>query len=449
MEGLFGHAGYVDLPRRVRTRVRLQQNQSEILIGWVQLGVVSTFGVLYSVAPKTFSEETAFEPVPWALGAYLAFTLTRLALAYQKRLSEAILYLSIVVDMALLFGLIWSFHVQYEQPPSFYLKAPTLLYVFIFIALRALHFEVRFVLTAGCVAAAGWLAMVWYVIAADPGDPMITRDYVEYMTSNSILLGAEFDKAISILLVTAILALAIARARHLLVQSVIDSTAAQDLSRFLPSEIAEQVASSADGVEAGQGEVREATIFFIDLAGFTAIGETLRPEQLIRTMNEYFSAVSKPILENGGMINQFQGDAILASFNLPNRDEDHAANAVRSALAISGILRERTFGYGLRLKARIGINSGEVVGGLVGTSDRLSYTVHGDHVNLAARLEQLNKDYATQIIVSERTAELAGRDKFPFERVGEVQVRGRSRPTVIFSVRDDSTSSVAARRQVR
>jgi len=432
----WGRADYTSLPRRVRYRVRQQQNQSEILIGWVQLGVVLTFGVLYAIAPKTFAEDAAFEPVPWALSAYLGFTVIRLLLAYQKRLTDPILYLSIVVDMTLLYGLIWSFHIQYVQPPSFYLKVPTLLYVFIFVALRTLHFEVRFVATAGVVAALGWLAMVWYVVSSEPGNPMITRDYVEYMTSNSILLGAEFDKIISILVVTAILALAIARARHLMIRSIIDSTTASDLSRFVPTEVAQQVATSADAVEAGQGEVREATIFFIDLADFTAIGEGLSPERLIATMNEYFTVVSKPIAKYGGVINQFQGDAILASFNLPKPHEDHAANAVRAALEIDRTLDTHTFNLGIQLMARIGINSGEVVGGLVGTRDRLSYTVHGDAVNLAARLEQLNKEYRTRILVSERTVALAGGHAFAFRRVGESRVRGRSRPTVLYTVDD-------------
>ena len=164
LERMAGREHVLDLPKRVIVRVRQQQEASEVLIGWIQFGVVSVFGVLYMLAPKTFSEEAAFAPVPWALGAYLVFTLTRLHLAQIRRLPEWFLHLSVVLDMALLLGLIWSFHLQYEQPSSFYLKAPTLLYVFIFIALRALRFEVRYVVLAGAVAAIGWLIMVAYVI---------------------------------------------------------------------------------------------------------------------------------------------------------------------------------------------------------------------------------------------------------------------------------------------
>ena len=428
---------YARLPPRVRDRIRRQQESSEIAIGWVQLAVVLTFAALYTIAPKTFTEEADFAPVPWALSIYFVFTVVRLWLAHIGRLPDWMLYLSVVVDMLLLLGLIWSFHLQYKQPASFYLKAPTLLYVFIFIALRSLRFQARFVMVAGAAAAIGWLMMVWYVISADPKDSMITRNYVEYMTSNSILLGAEFDKIISILLVTAILAVAITRARRLLIQSVVDSSTAQDLSRFVPSEVVRRVRSSEEGVQAGQGEVALATIFFIDIEGFTTISESLEPTALIKTLNDYFTAVTEPIERYGGTITQFQGDAILASFNLPDPHPQHAANAIRAAIDIQEVLKTRTFGEGITLRSRIGINSGEVVGGLVGTGKRLGYTIHGDDVNLAARLEHLNKEYGTRIIVAQTTCELAGWDRFAFERLGEVQLRGRSQPTTIYTIQLD------------
>jgi len=154
-------------------------------------------------------------------------------------------------------------------------------------------------------------------------------------------------------------------------------------------------------------------------------------------LNDYFAVVTTPIIEHGGVINQFQGDAILATFNLPEALPDHAAKALRAALSIQAALRDRHFGAGVDLRSRVGINSGEIVGGLVGTGDRLGYTVHGDEVNLAARLEQMNKDYGTRIIVSERTRELAGPSAFRFKQLGSTSVRGRKTPVVIYTVEDD------------
>ena len=422
------------LPGRVRDAIRRQQESSEIVVGWIQLSIVITFSILYALSPNPYTADTVFASEPWVLGVYLLFTLVRVVLAHRRELPNWLLYVSVVVDMLLLLALIWSIHIKYGQPASFYLKVPTLLYVFIFIALRALRFEARYVLIAGGVAAGGWLLMVLYAARIVPDNPMITRDYVEYMTSNSILLGAEFDKVISVLIVTGILAIAITRARDLLVRSVVESTAAADLSRFVPSEVAAQVKTSETRVEAGAGDVRETTIFFNDLQGFTTLSEGMAPVELISTLNEYFAAVTEPIVRRGGVINQYQGDAILATFNLPKALDDHAASAVEAAIEIQEILASRTFGAGLRLISRVGINTGVVVGGLVGAQDRLGYTVHGDDVNLAARLEALNKEHGTRIIVSERTRELAGPDRFAFDALGTVTVRGRSRTVTIYRI---------------
>ena len=336
----------------------------------------------------------------------------------------------------LLLGLIWSFHLQYEQPPSFYLKAPTLLYLFIFIAIRALHFDPRFVISTGVSAAVGWALMVVYVVTIDPADSMITRDYVEYMTSNSILIGAEFDKIVSILMVTGVLALALHRARNLLIESVIEGSAARDLSRFVPQEIAQKVIQSEEGAITGKGEVNECTILFTDIEGFTAISESLSPEELIDALNRYFSLIAGPITERGGVISQFQGDAVLATFNVPKSDSDHASNAVRAALDIQSVLDGVEFGDGVQFNTRVGINTGTVVGGLVGSGDRVGYTVHGDNVNLTARLEQLNKDYGTRIIVADSTRAKIPDGSYAFSELGEVSVRGLNRPIRIYTVSD-------------
>lgn len=425
--------GVEQLPQRVRDAIREQQESSEILLGWAQMAVVCAFTLLYAISPKAHTIAQTFEPVPIALAAYFGFTALRLLLAHGRRMPRWLVYVSVVVDIALLLGLIWSFHLQYRQPPSFYLKAPTLLYVFIFIALRALYFEFQFVALAGVVAALGWLAMVFYVIGADPGGVMITRDYVQYMTSNSMLLGAEFDKMISILMVTGILALAIARSRRLLVRSVSEGITAQELKRFVPDAIARQ-AAAASHLEAGDGEVREATIFFSDLENFTGLSETMDPSALISLLNEYFTLVTDPIERHGGVINQYQGDAILASFNLPNPLPDHAAAALAAALEIQTLLATHRFSGGVALGSRIGINTGVVIGGLVGNARRLGYTLHGDEVNLAARLEQLNKDHASRIIVSARTRELAAGVSARFTDLGTCTVRGRQATVRIYSV---------------
>ena len=113
------------LPGRVRDAIRRQQDSSEVVVGWIQLAIVVTFSVLYALSPKPYTAEPVFAPEPWVLGAYLLFTLARVVLAHRRELPSWLLYVSVVVDMVLLLALIWSIHVKYGQPASFYLKVPT------------------------------------------------------------------------------------------------------------------------------------------------------------------------------------------------------------------------------------------------------------------------------------------------------------------------------------
>lgn len=418
-------------PERVRWLIAEQQVRSEILIGWVQFALVGFFLVIYTLAPKT-SAGTQFLPVPWVLGAFLAFTSLRLVFAHRRWLNRPLLIAGVCIDMALLMGLVWSFHLQYEQAAPFYLKAPTMLYVFIFIALRALRFEPLYVLVAGLAAAAGWLALLAY--AALSGEMVVTRDYVRYMTSNTVLIGAEIDKVISILAVTGVLALGLARARRTLFRAVLDSVLAKDLSRFVAPEVADRISSADRALQPGDGEVREGSVLFTDIEGFSSISEKVTPERLVGLLNEYFEVTSAAIDRHGGVITQFQGDAMLVTFNTVKSDPQHAANAVRTAIAIQEATRERVFGAGVRMRTRCGINTGAIVTGAVGVKERLLYTVHGDEVNIAARLEQLNKKYGTYVLASESTVRAAG-EEFRFERVDEVMVRGREGSTVVYTLR--------------
>lgn len=423
---------YAALPSTVRLSIEQQQNSSERLIGWIQIALLAAFAALYAAAPNTLPSAAEFEPVPFFLVTYFIFTCIRLYLAYTSRLAYWILVLSILVDMALLLGLIWSFHLQYMQPPTFYLKSPTLLYVFIFIALRALRFEPGFVLLSGLIGALGWLLLLGFALISESESSVITRDYIEYLTSNSVLLGAEVDKIISILVVTFVLALVVSRGRRLLIQSILESNTATNLSQFVPAGVAAQIAQSEGPLIETQTETREASILFVDLVSFTSLAEKMEPQKLIETLNEYFQLISKPVEQYNGVINQFQGDAILASFNLPSEDANHAHSALSAALDIQKIMHEHKFSGGIKLSTRSGINTGIVVGGFIGTADRLSYTVYGDDVNIASRLADLNKQRGTQILISERTRQLCENSTFKFTAQGREQLRGRQNTISIF-----------------
>ena len=327
-----------DIPERVRAAIARQQDASERLIAWTQFGVIVTFGVLYALSPKTSTVAPWMTPVGLALMMYFVFSVFRVWLSYRIRLPGWFLSLSVGADLALLMTVIWSFHIQYDQPAPFYLKAPTFLYVFIFIALRALRFEARYVALAGLVSAGGWMLLVAYVVWGDAQDNMITRDYDAYMTSNTVLLGAEFDKIITILVVTAILSVAQIRARRLLERSVIEAAAAQDLSRFFSQEIAAKITHSDQRIRPGQGEAREAAILNVDIRGFTGMANEMDPSDLIRLLSEYESRMVTVIQAHGGNIDKFLGDGILAIFGAALPCQTYAADAMRTIDALHGAI---------------------------------------------------------------------------------------------------------------
>ncbi len=399
------------LPERVRAAIQDQGDATERLIGWFQLAVVLTFATLYAISPKTFPADQAFQPVPWVIGAYMLFTLIRLSLAYRMSLPGWFLIVSIVIDMTLLFGLIWSFHIQYAQPASFYLKAPTLLYVFIFIALRALRFEARFVFVAGLVAAFGWLVLVLYVITVDPADTMITRDYVAYMTSNSILLGAEFDKIASILVVAAILGVALVRGRALLVRAVSEGVAAQELARFFAPEIAQRIRGSDREIAAGTGELRDAAIVNFDMRGFTPFAESQEPDRVMSVLADYQHRMVQVVQAHGGSIDKFLGDGIMATFGAAEPSASYAADALRTvdqAIAEAQAWRAASQADGQAYpEVNAAVATGRIMFGAVGDETRLEYTVIGGAVNLSAKIEQENKVQGVRALCDAATYELA------------------------------------------
>jgi adenylate cyclase len=399
------------LPERVEQAIQRQEDRTERLIGWIQLAVVVTFGVLYAVSPKTYPVDPPFRPVPYALGGYLLFTLLRLVLAYRIRLPDWFLFLSVLIDMALLFVLIWSFHIQYGQPASFYLKVPTLLYVFIFIALRALRFDARFVIAAGAAAVLGWCVLVFYATAVDVQNDMITRDFVYYMTSNAILIGAEFDKIMTIATVTAILGFALIRGRQLLVRSVSEGVAAQELSRFFSPEVAQRIKGSDQAIRAGMAEMHPAAVLNLDLRGFTRLVGQRDSGEVMELLNQYQARAVPIVQKHGGSIDKFLGDGIMATFGGPGSSQSYAAEALRAleeVLAAARAWSEERAAEGKQTPAMNGaIATGDILFGAVGDETRLEYTVIGDAVNLSAKLEKHNKELGSEGVLTAEAYDLA------------------------------------------
>ncbi len=402
------------LPPRVRQALDAHQVESERMIGWAQLLVALIWSVLYVAAPKTFQADLTFEPVPIALAIYVFFSLLRLVLLYRGFMAAWFLALSVAVDMAILLSLIWSFHLQYMQPAAFYLKAPTMLYVFVFIALRALRFSASYVILAGALAAAGWLALLYFALATSTAPNMgVTRNFVEYMTSNAILIGAEFDKVITILVTTAIIAVTILRARKLLLTAVVESQAHQDLNRFFAPEVSARITAATRAVAPGEGELRQAAILFCDIRGFTPMAMEMAPGQIMALLADYQQRMMRIINRHGGSIDKFLGDGIMATFGAVERSRTYAANALDAVVEVAQEVeawnrarKDSDIGQP-QLRVGFAVDCGPVVFGAVGDQSRLEYTVIGDPVNRAAKLESWNKTVRSTALTTLQTLNAA------------------------------------------
>lgn len=201
--------------------------------------------------------------------------------------------------------------------------------------------------------------------------------------------------------------------------------------KYVPESIVDSIISGNGNVEPMQSM---ATIVYTDIADFTRICESMRPDHVVDMLNAYFESVIAVITSHGGIVNQLQGDAMLVTFNLPIADPQHADKAMQTAIEIQHTVQRNQFA-GITLDTRIGINSGNVFAGNVGTSERMNYTVHGDAVNLAARLERLNKDYDSRVLISGHSVALLHHD-YPIRSMGSVAIRGKAEAVEIYRLRD-------------
>jgi adenylate cyclase len=205
--------------------------------------------------------------------------------------------------------------------------------------------------------------------------------------------------------------------------------------KYIPSDLVRALVS--EGIEPSPGgSIRNLTVLFSDIAGFTGLSERLG-DQIIPLLSRYLDTMSREVSGHGGTIDKFIGDAVMAFWGAPAANADHAVDACRAALACQHALRASglTDDRGAPLRVRVGINSGDMLVGNIGSDVRLNYTVIGDAVNIASRLEGANKEYGTDIIIGEATRHLAG-DRILVRELDRLTVYGRAGGIAIYELLD-------------
>ena len=208
------------------------------------------------------------------------------------------------------------------------------------------------------------------------------------------------------------------------------------LSQFFSPDVLREIVRHREGVNLGSSR-RLITVFFSDLRGFTTLSERMEPEVVAEMLKEYLTEMTEVVFRHGGTVDKYIGDCVMAIWNAPFEDPNHAVNAVRTALdfqektlTVSAQWEEKLGG---KIRNGVGINTGEAVVGTMGSRQRLEYTAIGDTVNLAARLESITKEYNTAIIISENTYEYV-KGQFMTRELGAVTVKGKARPVKIYAV---------------
>jgi adenylate cyclase len=213
-------------------------------------------------------------------------------------------------------------------------------------------------------------------------------------------------------------------------------------SRFVPENVVDQVLDQADDDLRLGGVQREGTVMFSDLRGFTSFAESLPVERVIEVLNVYLGEMSAAILDNGGTLVAYMGDGIMAVFGAPIEQPDHADRALRAAREMLGprletfnaYLRDHGLGEGFRMG--VGVNSGDVMSGNVGSQRRLEYTAIGDTTNTAARLEAMTKGTPHHLFMAQATVELLRSRPEDLVALGEFEVRGRTQKIRLWSLAD-------------
>ena len=355
-------------------------------------------------------------------------------------------YAFVTIDLVILSALVATqpLFPTADVPQAMIFRDASFVYYFVVLGLAAFSFSPGMVLWTGAVGVAGWLGafswavrdmsqtLDWSDIAPDP----TTEELLSVLNNvNFVGTGSRVQESTAYFVVATLIAVVVVRARRTVKRQLeLDEerrTITEVFGQYVPKTIADALISDRGALEPVE---RNATILFADIAGFTTMTEEEGAQKIVRVLNAYFDDATRIISEHDGVITQFQGDAILATFNVPLEDPKHAARAVEAALEIQALLQSKTFDA-LPIRARVGICTGPVVAGSVGGGGRQNYTVHGNTVNLAARLEALNKEYGTDVLVTESTVTLADGKVggTTFKRIGAINVRGFAQAVAIYT----------------
>ncbi len=401
------------------------------ILGSLLLFALFAFGMINIFFTATFEKYmTDTTPFYWMM-LILAFLVVReyfarkivdRAIRTGKKFPDFIRYGNLILEISiisviLIILLVYEFQVYILSSPAVYLY-------FVFITLSTLSLDLKVSVSAGATA-----AIQYFLIA------FITLEYTDnkpdnFFSGELIVYGAKS----LIILVSGVVAGLVANQLNKRIYRTQKSMQERNeiinmFGQQISSKIVEYLVANNGNIKS---EKKFACIMFLDIRGFTPFAEKRTPEEIVQYQNDVFSFMIEIVNKNNGIINQILGDGFMATFGVPLTNGNPCAEAVRAAMEIQEKVEEFSqAGKISPTKIGIGLHAGDVVAGNVGTVTRLQYSITGNPVIIAARLEQLNKVYKSSVLVSKEVYEKAFTD-IEYENLGPVQVKGRSEPVEIF-----------------
>lgn len=414
----YGEHSEREIPQRLLDDIRNQQDHSEILAALLQIVLAIIFAAFYMLfLHRTGTAFGPFSPLPVALALYLAFGISRLWKALSGEAPLSMLLLGLFADLGIVAVFILVF------PNDFLNNAALMALSLIFIALRTFRFQPVWVLAAGGSALAVWLTLLLFM--PESGGLQNQNNLLVFLT---------------IMVVTAVLGFSQMIAKRNLHKAARSEMAVSDLSHFFDKEVVEKILTQGEGPNLTIAEKRLATIMFIDMRGFSKMSATMSAEQVVTLLKQVQSVIVPVIRKHGGSIDKFMGDGILASFGAVKERPAHAADALGAAQKIlqdyTSWRRHERRQDSPDLDIGIGIATGQIVFGIIGAGKRYEYTVIGDAVNIAAKLEKQTKKQQVLILCDNTTAALARMQngKAPLAMLENIDVDGLEGKVTIWTL---------------
>jgi adenylate cyclase len=430
----------VDLPSASREAAGLfaeAERRSERALAWLRLGV---FAVLL-LGQRVFELVVDRHMFGASLAIYGAATLAALVLAHSRICWAWLGWVLTTLDLALVVHFVAMLVFAEGWSTAEAIGSPGVLMIFVVLAQAALRYRPGLVLYA-----AGLFLVAWAAFHVLTGEVSLS-DPARHWRSGEATFAA-------IVALTALALFAAAtRARRLLVSSIAEARVRATLSRFVPAKLAQEIAAS-EGALPPQPRTHPVAVLFVDMRGFTAAAEGMRPDEVLAFLNDYRRRVVAPIVENGGVVDKFIGDAVMAVFGVPRAHTRDPVNALRCGLYVLGSIAawnaERVNHGKSPVRVGIGAHYGEAVVGVIGDAGaRLEYTVIGDAVNLAQRAERLAGRMAADMLVTSELIEAAvAIDAEAASRwvpLPPMSVDGRQSVVLFFALKDVPPRPAAAR----